>query len=423
MNPVRFPRDTWNSKAERRTQRGTFFLRMCLIVMSASRAEGASVGTVPFIFDDNRIFAELQFVRPDGTLRKTFAYVDLGTPLPVISDALYRELRVDQKMPLALRLGEIELRAAPALVQTDSAFMTGPNGKRTVPVEAVLAGSQLKDYQVVLDYGQRSLTIARPGTLEPRGLAVPCRVNESTGLVSVSALIDGHLYAVALDPGSAYTWFKKETTQKWQRNHPQWERGTGAVGESNMQTRADGAEAGATILRLPEITLAGLHLTQIGALGITPHAPPFPPVPRAERVEGDFFDWYSKKAPEPVIGWLGGNVLQGFRVMIDYPRHMTYWERERELDPHDLDQVGVTLETRDNEKGYFVAAVANKNGKPTMKGVRAGDRLVGIDSAPLEGRTRGALFSSLHGKPGDIRVLTLERHGREFTMRVPVSAF
>ena len=404
-------------------QHGAFFLCMCLLVVLASAEEGTSVGTVPFIFDDNRIFAELQIVRPDGALRETFAYVDLGTPLPVVSDALYRELRLDQKMPLVLRLGEIELRADPALVQTDSAFTTGPNGKRTVPVEAVLAGSQLKDYQVVFDYGQRTLTIAGPGTLVPRGLAVPCRVNERTGLVSVDALIDGHRYAVALDPGSAYTWFKKETSQQWVRNHRLWDRGTGAVGESNMQTRAGGAEAGATILRVPEITLAALRLSQIGALGIAPPAPPFAPWPGAERVEGDFFDWYSKKAPEPVIGWLGGNVLQGFRVMIDYPTHMTYWERERELDPHDLDQVGITLETRDNERGYFVAAVATKNGKPTVKGVRTGDRLVGIDGAPLEGRTRGALFSSLHGKPGDIRVLTLERNGREFTTPVPVSAF
>ena len=61
-------------------------------------------------------------------------------------------------------------------------------------------------------------------------------------------------------------------------------------------------------------------------------------------VHGDFFDWYSKKAPESVIGWIGGNVRKGFRVMIDFPRRMIYWEQQIELDPHDLDQVGVTLE-------------------------------------------------------------------------------
>jgi hypothetical protein len=301
--------------------------------------------------------------------------------------------------------------------------MTGPNGKRTVPVEAVLSGKLLKDYQVVFDYGQRTLSIARPGTLKPTGLAVPCRVNEKTGLISVDVLIDGRRYAVAIDTGSAYSWFRRETSEQWLRNHPQWARGTGAVGESNMQTRADGAEAGATILRLPEIALAALHLRQIGALGIAPHAPPFPPVPGAGPVQGDFFDWYSRKAPEPVIGWLGGNVLKGFRLMIDYPNHMTYWERERELNPHDLDQVGITLETRDDAKGYFVAAVATKGGRATAEGVQAGDKLVRIDGMPLEGTTRGAIFSSLHGTPGQMRVLTLVRDGRELTVQVPVTDF
>jgi len=378
---------------------------------------------VPFIFDDNRVFAELQFIRPDGTSRETFAFVDMGTPVPILSEPLYRELRIDQKVPLLLRLGEIELRSDPAPVQIDSAFMTGADGKRTVTVEAVLPGSLLKDYQVVFDYGQRTLTIARPGTLEHRGFAVPCRVNEKTGLISVDAVIDGRSYHVAIDSGSAYTWFKRETTQQWLLTHPRWERGTGAVGESNMQTRDDGAEGAATILRLPDITLAALHLTHIGALGIAPQRPPFPALPGEENVQGGFFDWYSKKAPEPVIGWLGGNVLKGFRVMIDYPKRMTYWERQRPLDPHDLDQVGLTLETRDNEPGYFVAAVASKQGRPTAQGVEAGDKLLRIDGVALEGATRGAIFSSMHGKPGEIHVLNLERGGRELTVNIPVSAF
>jgi len=69
--------------------------------------------------------------------------------------------------------------------------------------------------------------------------------------------------------------------------------------------------------------------------------------------------------------------------MIDYPKRMTHWERQRALDPHDLDQDGVAL----------------------------------------EGATHGAIFSSMHGKPGEIRVLNLERGGREFTVNIPVSAF
>jgi hypothetical protein len=338
-----------------------------------STSSSSSSGTVPFIFDDNRIFVELQFVRPDGTLRKALAFVDIGTPEPVLLEPLFKELQIDRKKPLVFRVGEVEIQVEAALVQHDTgSFMTGPNGKATIPVEAVLPGSVMKNYQVVFDYAGQSVTIARPNTLKPKGTAVPCRVNDQTGLISVEAIIAGHSYAVAIDSGSAYTWFRDDVAMRWVKAHPEWKRGRGAVGEANMQTRPDRAEASATIVRIPEITIGALHLEQIGALGIAPKAPPFPPVPGVSAVQGDFFDWYSKKAAEPVIGWLGGNVLKGFRLTIDFPRHMTYWERESELDPHDLDQVGVTLETRDSEEGYFIAAVAEIDGQPAVEGVQGG---------------------------------------------------
>ena len=116
-------------------------------------------------------------------------------------------------------------------------------------------------------------------------------------------------------------------------------------------------------------------------------------------------------------------MLKGFRVTIDFPGHMTYWERESELDPHDLDQVGVTLETRDAEKGYFIAGVAEKDGKPTAEGVQAGDKLVQVDELRLAGATRGAIFSALHGKPGTVRVLIVERDGKRLTVKAKTTAF
>jgi hypothetical protein len=290
-------------------------------------------------------------------------------------------------------------------------------------VEAVLPGSALTGYQVVFDYGRRRLTIARPDTLRPEGDAVPCRVNERTGLISVAAVIAGQTYAMAVDSGSAYSWVREDVARPWVEARPDWKRGTGAVGESNMQTRPDRAEARATILRIPDIRIGSLQLRQIGALGIAPAAPPFPPAPGEPAVQGGFFDWYSKKAPEPVIGWLGGNVLKGFRVMVDFPRHMTYWARASSLDQHDLDQVGVTLERRDNKEGYFVAGIVEKDGAQTVEGIRIGDKLVQVGDLRLAGATRGAVFSALHGRAGTVRVLVLEREGREVTVRAKTTAF
>jgi hypothetical protein len=349
-------------------------------------------------------------------------FVDLGTPTLVLDKKLHEELQAGQGKPVILRVGDLEIRVDSSAVETDTGLgLTGRDGKRTRPVEAILSGSVLKHYQVVVDYANRTLTVAQPDTLKNTGDAVPCRVNEKTGMISITGEIDGRPYALAIDTGSAYSWVREDVAAQWTEAHPEWKRGKGAVGEANMQTRTDGAEARATILRLPEIKLGSLSLKQIGALGIAPEAPPIPPAPGESKVEGNFFDWYSRKAPEPVIGWLGGNVLRGFRLMIDFPGRMSYWERVSDLDPNDLDQVGVTLEKRSD--GYFIAGIAEKAGKPTVDAVRVGDKLIQVDGVLLSGATRGAIFAALHGEPGSIRTLTLERDGRQLTLPAKVTAF
>jgi hypothetical protein len=190
-----------------------------------------------------------------------------------------------------------------------------------------------------------------------------------------------------------------------------------------MQGRPDGAEARAVNLRLPQIRLGSLLLEQVGALGIERAAPPISPAPDEQLVHGNLFDWFSKKTPEPVIGWIGANVLKNFRVTFDFPRRTIYFERENKVDSYDLSQVGITLETRDGQKGYFIAGVAMKDGRLTVDGVIVGDRLVKIDDLDVSGATRGAIFLALHGKLGDTRVLTLERNDKQLKVIAKVTAF
>lgn len=78
--------------------------------MGVSETNAASTGTAPFIFDDNRIFVEFRFVRPDETERKALAFVDLGTPQLVISENLRRELQVEHAKPVVFRVGGVEVR-------------------------------------------------------------------------------------------------------------------------------------------------------------------------------------------------------------------------------------------------------------------------------------------------------------------------
>ena len=387
-------------------------------------AETHSSGTISFIFDDNRIFAEVEFARPDGTPRKAIAFVDIGTPQLVLEQSLGKELGIENAKQAVLRIGDLEIDVPASDVQMDTGLgVTGPDGKRTLKVEAVLPGSVMKNYQVVLDYAKHSLTMAKPDTIKPTGDAVPCRINAKTGLVSVTAKLDGHDYALAIDCGSAYSWVRHDIAAQWIAEHGNWKRGVGAIGEANMQVQPDGAEARAVIMRLPQIRLGPLLLEKVGVLGIERAAPPIPPAPGEQIVHGDFFDWYSKKTPEPVIGWIGANVLKNFRVTIDFPRRTIYLQRENQFKGDDLNQIGVTLERRDRQQEYFIAGVALKDERPTVAGVVAGDRLVKVDDLDVSIATRGAIFSALHGNPGDTHVLTLERNGKQLKVIAKVTAF
>ena len=122
-------------------------------------------------------------------------------------------------------MGGVEVKVGASAIATDSGFgMTGPNGKRTIPVEAVLGGSVMEKFAVIFDYGKRTLTFVAPDHLSTEGEPVPCRVNKKTGLVSVTAEIGGKNYNLAVDCGSAYTWIRNDVAEQWVKDHPEWKR-------------------------------------------------------------------------------------------------------------------------------------------------------------------------------------------------------
>jgi hypothetical protein len=175
----------------------------------------------------------------------------------------------------------------------------------------------------------------------------------------------------------------------------------------------DDTEALGTLLRVPEIFCGPLTLKDVGVLAAGPS--------RSFPGNLDLFDWYSQKNETPVIGWIGGNVLKAFRITIDYPNRRIYWQRQTAIDPHDLEQVGLTLRT---ERGEFVVAkIATKNGVPTVDGVLPGDKLIRIGDLETGKATWGAIFSALHGRPGETRSLVLERNGNRFAVATRVTAF
>lgn len=172
-------------------------------------------GTTPFVFDGNRMYAKLAFLRPDGSAHRALAFVHMGSPAIALRASLFADLQLDQGQPLVFTIGgfRIQVPAADVVSEPRTPSSLGVELK----VEAILPARVLKNYQV----------------------------------------------ALAVDPG----------------------------------------------------TIENL----------------------------DLFDWYSQKNAGPVVGWIGANVLKAYRITIDYPSRVMYWQQQGDPDTHDLDQVGPAL--------------------------------------------------------------------------------
>jgi len=387
-------------------------LAYAFAVSSTLGCGAPTAGTTPFVLDGNRMYAVVDFVRPDGSTHRALAFVDMGSSAMSVSDSLFRDLHLGARQTLRFFVGDLLVTAPVGKLAPARATAHAVKGSR-LRVEATLPAGVLQHYQVVFDYLAHTLTLARVGSLEPSGVAVPFHLSSETGLASVDASIDGQRYSLTIDNGSAYTWIRQSTVQGWLRTHPDWELGVGAVGPANMMMSGDSAETNGILVRVPEIAVGDLTLTHVGALG----AGSMRGVPGGAAL----FDWYSAKNAVPVVGWIGGNVLQRYRLTVDYNSHVMYFQKIAEPDLRDLDHVGLVLRA---ERGrYSVASVATKRGAPLVAGVQPGDVLVRIGDLAADGASWGAIFEALGGAPGERRELVLERDGKRFNVTAKVTAF
>jgi len=377
--------------------------------------EEPSSATVPFTLDHNRMTVEVAFVRPDGTLRKARAWVDTGNQSLNLAEPLARDLGLDTSVLAAggsqhsvespspaprMRLGGLALDTTGVPVRIHPGALVRPG----VQAEANLPASALRTSHVVFDYPAGRLTVARPGSLEPRGIPVPCRVNAETGLFLVSASLDGETVAVGIDNGSAGTWVSDHLTSVWHSRHPEWPVTIGAVGSANFF--GFDFETAGTLMRLPEMGLGAVTLGDVILLGL----------------DQRMFDWYSRKSAGTVAGFIGANVLKRFRLEVDWPNRMTYWEAGPASGDHDLDIVGLTLRP-EPDGGYTVAGVAARGGRATVDAVEVGDRLVRVGPLDATGAPMGAVEDALRGAPGETRTLVLDREGRTVTVEAMVTRF
>jgi hypothetical protein len=267
-----------------------------------------------------------------------------------------------------------------------------------IPAETSLPASLLRRHHAVFDYPAGYLTVARPGVLQPKGVRVPCRVNAETGLFMIEVSVDGRPVPLGVDTGSSGTWVSDSLTTSWRATHPDWPQAIGAAGSTNFFGFP--FEVGGALIRLPEVAVGSLRARDVAVLGLP---------------QG-LFDWYSKKSAGPVLGFIGANVLRGFRLEVDFPNQTTYWTIGPSAGPNDLDMVGLTLRP-DAGGGFTIAGVVARGGRPVVEGVEAGDKLIRVGDLSCAGATMGAVVDALRGTPGSTRALVVERAGTPITIQ------
>jgi hypothetical protein len=384
----------------------------CAAAEAISRhAPKPPLAALPFQLDAGRILVEARFRTPEGAERKALAWFNMGMKAPILTKALYRELGIDRGAPLRLQIGETVLEAAPDTVVDGDGGLGAPVFAQyfgPYPVEAMLPASLFLAHRLTLDYKRRTLVLTPPEGARPAGVGAPINVNPATGLASVDAVIDGQNYAFVIDAGSGYSWMRGAVLAPWLAAHPDWRRAEGAIGAANYNMLDLDFEKRGTLARIPSLSIGALELKNAGFFGTGPILGGF-----VDGMVGDFFwDNWQKSASGPVVGWLGANALEGFSLTLDYPARMSYWRANGAPDPHDLDTVGVTLVRRDGR--YFIGGVAQP-----AENVLIGDELLAIGELSAPGAARGAVIDALHGKPGEIRRLTLARDGAARQVDLP----
>jgi hypothetical protein len=375
-----------------------------------------------FDLEAGRVLFEAAFPTPEGGVSTSIVFFNMGMAAPVLSKRFYRELGIDRGHPLRFSVANTEFEIAANVVKDGFDAIGGLTFEQMFApreVEAMLPASALRDHVLILDYALRTLGIERPGVKKPEGVAIPIALNPETGLAVVDVEVEGEAYPFVIDAGSGYSWMRGDLLSRWLAAHPQWRRAEGAIGRANYNMIDFSFEKKGTVARLPEIAIGKIRLTNVGVLGTGPILGAF-----ADGLIGNFFwDNWQKSAPKPVVGWLGTNVLQNFKLTIDYPNRMSYWKAQGTPDPHDLDQPGVTLVRRDGR--YFIGGLVRAlNGAQAstepISGVQIGDELLAVDDLDAPRAGKGDLLATLHGKPGASKILTLAHEGAITKVEAPV---
>jgi hypothetical protein len=392
-------------------------LAIFLAIPCAAQTAPQSV-TVPVTLDHNRIIIDVYLPLPDGTEKRVRGWLDNGNV----------ELNLDERVAklMALRpaadakeieVFSVKMRMVEApreiIVGGMKISFAGVKEAKAIDGDSIAPGSSaeinlpatvLRNYDVIMDYVDRELTLAVPGHAKFTGKSAKAFVNPLNGMIQVPAKISGKSYQLTLDLGSCFSMLTGEIFQTLARDNPKWPRNAGAVGAELFWGMPQ--EAKTQAMRVPFVEYGPEKLNAVGV----------------EELPQGFLAFYRQRAGADTSGLIGGNALINYQVGIDYAHELVYFQQRATYVAPGIDVVGLTLRPEPDGR-YTVIGVPEYEGKPAVPDAKAGDVLVSIDKVPAKGSTMGQIWSLLGGDPGDTRLLTLERDGKQLTVNATVRRF
>jgi len=387
---------------------------LCGLAEAQQKAISQAV-TVPAAIDHNRIVIDAALPLPNGSMQHVRAWVDNGDPDLNLSRKIATQLGLavscnDQECssppPPAIIIGEMtipltgvkEANIPLKPVNAASVLASGMNADINLPA------SVLRHYDVLIDFPGHKFTIGSPGSIHFLGSSSKVEINAENGLIQVPSKVENKKYNLALDLGSSISLLSEELFDSLEKEHGDWPHMTGAVGSANMW----GADAEATwkVMRLDRVQYGPLFLTDVAVVSL----------PKT------VVDLFAKRAGMPTVGSLGSNVFLSYRVGLDYAHSTVYFDIGRLFKFPDFDVVGLVLRPEDDGR-YTILGVPDFEGGAAVEGVQPRDRLIAVNDIPVTGATMGQVWKMLSGTPGQQRMLTIERGGKQFAVAARVQHF
>jgi len=362
--------------------------------------------------EGNAPIITLAFKTPQGSLRSARFLVDSGGGAIILGEQLAKDIGLKSKGAVSSEDGqqyqEVDLPTGfigemPVDLQTSKAFAhvgTSSFIHDRYNVEGMLPGKALQHYQIVLDYPRHRFSVGEAGTLPHRGEKLACPYVASNGHPRVDVGIGGITYGFLLDTGTQITLMREDVLKQWAKEHPDWSRSTGASGPAN-----EGADPNDDfLLRIPRLQLGSFTVNHV-AVASRPN---------------EIYSATNYETPDVIVGALGGNVLSQFRVEVDYPEQLCFFERSGKEQANDFDTVGLVLDT--NPGGQLVVrAVSSTASAVTRQNIQPGDVILEIGDSGDAPYTLTKAAQALSGAVGERKHLRILRRGEPMSVTAVVS--